>query len=248
MLTITVGLLVLNPSIFAQAQPYNDGYYDKKSYYKDDTYRYGYDHNDKKKDINIEKIICDNKKINIIGNLDVNPGDFATTTDAGEAIATGEENGETGSDSVTTSNGIGDRKKFDNDKDLLVDCRSFNTNIVVGPGEPVLPPIEIEGCEGCFIDLVAGNEANAQALIDTLEEGIIITLVNVNGPFNSLFSLCFFLDLATSILNSPAINEEIVHTAVEQIITQLQNNGAVFTDAQITTFEDCLLRELGIST
>ena len=160
MLTIIAGLLALNPSIFAQAESDKDEDDDEKSYYKDDNYRYGNDHNDKKKDVNVEKIKCVNYNVNINGILDANLGELATTTGAGEAVATGEENGETGSDGVTTSNGFGDSKTFEHDKDFLVDCKSVTTNIVVGPGEPVppRPPIEIEGCEGCFIDAVLGND------------------------------------------------------------------------------------------
>lgn len=242
MLTITAGLLALNPSIFAQAQSYDDAYYDKESYYKDDTYRYGYDHNDKKKDINIEKIICDNKKINIIGNLDVNPGDFATTTDAGEAIATGEENGETGSDSVT-SNGLGDRKKFDNDKDLLVDCRSFNTNIIVGEPFPPRPPIEIEGCEGCFITAIANSpdppgEAAKLILQFNTDDGIIITLGARNFEVHSLFELCTILDVF-------AITENQIEAVVQVVIDQAQLDLGLGGQQALV---DCLVEALEIST
>ena len=122
---------------------------------------------------------------------------MATTTGAGEAVATGEENGETGSDGVTTSNGFGDSKTFEHDKDFLVDCKSSTTNVVVGPGEPVppRPPIEIEGCEGCFIDAVTSNQDFLVGLVTALNSpsGLPITIGNVHFA-HSLFQLCRILD------------------------------------------------------
>ena len=115
-------------------------------YYEDED-GYGYDgyKDSKKKDVDLKKIICVEKNVNINGILDVNLGNFPTTTTAGETLATGQENGQTGSDGVTTiSNSFDDRKKFENKhKDSLVECKSFNNNKVIqqisGPQEPEEP-------------------------------------------------------------------------------------------------------------
>jgi hypothetical protein len=124
---------------------------------------------------------------------------------------------------------------------------SENNNNNGQNGEPT-PPIEISGCEGCFITLVSGSDQNANALIQTLKTpGITVTLGAQVQTFHHLINLCTFLDIF-------AFDDARVQSAVMQIIQQLKNGvqlpdgtlvpGAVFTQQEEADFLECLKEAL----
>ena len=145
-LIISVGLLVLNPSIIinVQAQMYNEGYqYDN--------------HQKKSSNVNVQKINCGNSNINVNG-IDVTqiPTDnLATAETANEGVdAIAAQNG----------NGWGDRINFN--KNLVNICINVNDNEQV----KVSPPEEEETCEDCFSVL---TEIQKNRLLNLVEASSI---------------------------------------------------------------------------
>ena len=208
----------------------------------------------------IKTFNCINANLNgnNTGSINIGNKSLPTTTGEGNLIANAYGNNGAGYNIGSNDDGYKQGKNLDciinnNNTNTIINNNTnsiINNNNTIVVDFPQRPPVDIPGCGGCFQDLVAGNQENIEALQAALEQGIFITIINVNGPFNTLAQLCTFLNIATSILDFPGINEAIVHSAVMQIITQLENQNpqADFTPTQITDFEDCLLEVLGIST
>jgi hypothetical protein len=118
---------------------------------------------------------------------------------------------------------------------LDLDCPILN-NSQQQQGETP-PPIEIEGCEGCFIDAVSGDPTNAQKLLLKLnsDAGIAITIGSRVQIVHSLVELCLFLDTA--------ITRGQVDSAINQVITQA---GLQLTAEQTATLEQCVADEVGV--
>ncbi len=231
---LATSILALNPSTItsAGAQMYGDHQYGYDSNYYQDDNRYGYDNHEKKSSHgDIQKIKCVNSNINVNGVdiTEIPEDDFATTAAADE--------GEEGTNAANSQNGNAfDKINFD--RNLVNICVNVNDNDQLKVQFPQRPPIEIEGCEGCFITAIANSPdpaQNAQNLIDTLENpGISITLVANVFVVHSLTELCQVLDLAPT--------RGILENGVQNVIDQAQLDLGVGGQQAL---EDCLAAEFG---
>jgi len=225
---VAAGLLALNPSMIGnvQAQMYDNQYGYDNNYYQDDN-RYSYDKKDSKSYGDIQKIKCVNSNINVNG-IDITeiPQDNTALGAANE--------GSPEAANIENGNGLADRINFE--RNLVNICVNVNVNDQLKFEEP-FPPIEIETCEGCFVAAVvtSENQDNAENLLEALDEGIFITVVNVR-EVNSLFELCLILDQLRTTAQ--------VNSVIDQVIQQANLD---FTLAEEQALKDCVAAALGIT-
>jgi len=225
---VAAGLLALNPSMIGnvQAQMYDNQYGYDNNYYQDDN-RYSYDKKDSKSYGDIQKIKCVNTNINVNG-IDITeiPQDNTALGAANE--------GSPEAANIENGNGLADRINFE--RNLVNICVNVNVNDQLKFEEP-FPPIEIETCEGCFVAAVvtSENQDNAENLLEALDEGIFITVVNVR-EVNSLFELCLILDQLRTTAQ--------VNSVIDQVIQQANLD---FTLAEEQALKDCVAAALGIT-
>ena len=229
-LLVATSLLALNPSMIgnAQGQMYDNQYRHDNSYYQEDN-RYGYDNHQKKSSQgDIQKIKCVNSNINLNG-IDI-------TEIPQDNTALGAAN-EGGQEAANTQNGNGLADRINFERNLVNICANVNVNDQLKFEEP-FPPIEIETCEGCFVAAVvtSENQDNAENLLEALDEGIFITVVNVR-EVNSLFELCLILDQLRTTAQ--------VNSVIDQVIQQA---GLVFTAQEEAALKDCVAAALGFQT
>lgn len=142
---LATGLLVLNPSINAQAQMYND----RNEYSSDYNNDYSHDNKNSKKSsgVNIQKIKCVNSNLNVNG-IDINqiPQDGTNTWDA--------VNEDGGVAPIQNGNDPEDRVKVE--RNLVNVCANVNANDQLKVEEPATLTVnkEIFGCVGPFNNIM----------------------------------------------------------------------------------------------
>jgi len=233
---VAAGLLALSPSIIgnAQAQMYANDYGYDNNYYQDDN-RYSYDKKDSKSSHgDIQKIKCVNSNINVNGI------DITQIPQDATALAAANE-GEEGTNAANSQNGnVFDKINFD--RNLVNICVNVNDNDQLKFEEP-FPPIEIAGCEGCFITAIANSPdpaAEAQKLIDQLETGIQITILSRIFTVNSISEACQVLDLAPT--------RAILDAGVLSVVSQaglVLGETPLEQQQAIAALQDCVAAEFG---